>query len=266
LREIETRGAVQLTQLASELGVSPMTLRRDLEDMESEGLLERIRGGAVRPRGAPASSGPFIVDTEEPEFQKRLDRCRAAKQVIAAVAAGLLEGARTIAIDVGTTTLFLTQRLAGLREAKIFTNNLRLAQRLADTAPEVYLAGGRVRPIEQAVGGPAAVAQFGALWFDAAVIGVSGLTPEGFFDYSFEDADMKRIYFSRASRRIVLADSSKFNRKSLVCVGSLAEATDLVTELPPPEPLAAALAEAGVRLHLAPAAAPVGVPTERKNA
>lgn len=248
LRQLDERGFVQLAPLAGALGVSAMTLRRDLEEMEREGQLERIRGGAVRPRGA----APVIVDTEEPEFQKRMDRALAAKEAMAALAAGLVAEARTLALDVGTSTLCLARRLSDLRQTKVFTNNLRMAQALADAAPEVYLAGGRVRPIEQAVGGPSALAQFGSLWFDVAVIGVSGVTAEGFFDYSFEDAEMKRIYFTRATRRIVLADSAKFNRKSLVDVGRLAEATDLVTEAPPPEHLARALTEAGVRLHLAP--------------
>lgn len=247
LHELAARGVVQLAPLAATLGVSAMTLRRDLDEMEREGLLERIRGGAVRTRG-PA---PVIVDTDEPEFLKRMDRALAAKEAIAARATHLLAEARTLAIDVGTTTLCLARHLTDLRQAKVFTNNLRVAQALADAAPEVYLAGGRVRPIEQAVGGPSALAQFGSLWFDAAVIGVSGVTAEGFFDYSFEDAEMKRIYLTRATRRIVLADSGKFNRKSLVEIGRLAEATDLVTEAPPPEHLARALAEAGVRLHVA---------------
>ncbi len=247
LRELASRGVVQLAPLSATLQVSAMTLRRDLEEMEREGLLERIRGGAMRARGAT----PVIVDTDEPEFQKRMDRALIAKESIALEACRLLVEVRTLAIDVGTTPLCLARRLGDARQAKVFTNNLRVAQALADGAPEVYLAGGRVRPIEQAVGGPSALAQFGALWFDAAVIGVSGVTSEGFFDYSFEDADMKRIYFTRATRRIVLADSGKFNRKSLVEVGKLAEATDLVTDAPPPEHLSRALAEAGVRLHVA---------------
>lgn len=247
LSEIETRGVVQLGPMSASLGVSVMTLRRDLEELEREGLLERIRGGAVRP---PLST-PVVVDTDEPEFQRRMQHQAAAKEAIAAEAARLVSGARTLALDVGTSTLCLARRLTELRQAKVFTNNLRIAQLLADSAPEVYLAGGRVRPVEQAVGGPSATAQFAALWFDVAVIGVSGITAEGFFDYSFEDAEMKRVYFTRASRRVILADSGKFNRRSLVEVGRLAEATDLVTDAPPPEPIARLLAEAGVHLHLA---------------
>lgn len=247
LRELGERGIVQITPMASALGVSAMTLRRDLEEMERDGLLARIRGGAIR----PPTWQPVVVDIEEPEFQRRMGRALAAKEAIAAVAAGLVAEARTLALDVGTTTLCLARRLAGLRQTKVFTNNLRIAQALADAAPEVYLAGGRVRPVEQAVGGPTAVAQFAELWFDFAVIGVSGITTEGFYDYSYEDADLKRIYFTRAARRIVLADSGKFNRRSLVEVGRLAEATDLVTEAPPPEALSRALADAGVHMHVA---------------
>ncbi len=247
LGELEARGVVQLGPMAAALGVSAMTLRRDLEDLEREGLLARIRGGAVRPR----TSTPVVVDTDEPEFQRRMQHEAAAKEAIAAEAARLVAGARTLALDVGTSTLYLARRLTEMRQAKVFTNNLRIAQLLADAGPEVYLAGGRVRPVEQAVGGPSATAQFAGLWFDVAVIGVSGLTAEGFFDYSFEDAELKRVYFTRASRRVILADASKFNRRSLVDVGRLGEATDLVTNAPPPEPLARQLAEAGVHLHLA---------------
>jgi DeoR family glycerol-3-phosphate regulon repressor len=247
LRELGARGVVQIAPMAVALGVSSMTLRRDLEELEREGLLARIRGGAVRP---PAWQ-PVVVDLEEPEFQRRMSRALAAKEAIAAVAAGLLSEMRTVALDAGTTTLCLARRLVESRQTEVFTNNLRIAQLLADAAPRVYLAGGQVRPVEQSVGGPVAVAQFGALWFDAAMIGVSGLSADGFFDYSVEDAELKRIYFTRATRRIVLADSGKFNRRSLVEVGKLSEATDLVTDAPPPEPLARALAEAGVCLHVA---------------
>lgn len=247
LRELRERGVVQIVPMAAILGVSAMTLRRDLEEMEREGLLARIRGGAIR----PPTWQPVIVDIEEPEFQRRMGHALAAKEAIASYAAGLLADSRTLALDVGTTTLCLARRLVDMRHTKVFTNNLRIAQALADAGPEVYLAGGRVRPIEQAVGGASAVAQFGGLWFDAALIGVSGVSADGFFDYSFEDADLKRIYFTRASRRIVLADSGKFNRKSLVEVGKLSEATDLVSDAPPPEALARALEGAGVRLHVA---------------
>lgn len=247
LSEIASRGAVQAMPLAKTLRVSAMTLRRDIEEMEREGLLERIRGGAVRPKGL----SPVIMDTDEPEFQKRMGRALTAKEAIAAMAARLLVDVQTLAIDVGTTTLCIAPHLSNTRQTKVFTNNLRVAQILADGSPEVYLAGGRVRPIEQAVGGQPALTQFGALWFDAAVIGVSGVTEEGYFDYSLEDTEMKRIYFTRATRRIVLADSGKFNRKSLVKVGRLAEATDFVTDVLPPEHLSRALSRAGVQLHVA---------------
>lgn len=245
LSELGGRGRVQLAYMAEKLGVSAMTLRRDLDQLEDEGLLERIRGGAIPRRG------PVIVDTVEPEFQRRMDRAHSAKQAIAELAASLLVDAQTLALDVGTTTLALARRLTDTRQTKVFTNNLRIAQVVADAGIELYLAGGLVRPIEQAVGGPSAIEQFEALWFDIAVIGVSGITAEGFFDYSFEDSAMKRVYFTRSTRRIVLADSAKFNRKSLVSIGSLDCATDLVTETEPPEEIANALARAGVKVHIA---------------
>lgn len=251
LEELKSAGSLQVASLAARLGVSEMTIRRDLEGLERDGRLNRIHGGAVATEPLP----PVAMDSDEPSFEARLRRGRPAKQAIAAVAADLVSGARTIALDVGTTTFLLAERLAELQHAKIFTNSLRIAERLAEAAPEVYVAGGRVRAEERSVGGPAALAQFGELWFDASVIGVSGVTADGFFDYSFEDAEMKRIFFRRSAIRIVLCDAEKFRRMSLVQVGKLSDATIVVTDAEPPPDLRAAFMASGVDLRVAP---PVG--------
>jgi len=246
LEHLAAGGSVTVSALTAELGVSDMTIRRDLLELEREGRLRRVHGGALGNDVQP----PVAMDSEEPSFDSRLQQRRPVKEAIAAAAAEAVQRYRAIAIDVGTTTYLMAPHLRGMQHAKIFTNSIRVATALDDAAAEVYLAGGRIRRDELSTFGPAAVAQFEALWFDVAVIGVSGITTDGLFDYSFEDADLKRVYLRRAGLKIALCDSAKFQRMSLVNVGALTDINLLITDARPPAPLAAALAAARVEIRI----------------
>ena len=241
-------GVVGVAEVAQRLGVSDMTVRRDLGDLEREGRLSRTHGGAVRMAPAPATAEPAL---EEPTFESRLHKNAAAKRAIAAAAAIAGQGARTMALDVGTTTFWLAGLIAERRQAKIFTNSLRIAARLGEGRAEVYVPGGRLRGDEMSICGPTAIAQFEALWFDVAFLGVAGLTAEGAYDYSFDDAEMKRVYLSRATRKIALCDGSKFGAKSLVRIAPLSHFDALITEAAPPPDIAEALSAAGVAVEIA---------------
>ncbi|HXT05669.1 MAG TPA: DeoR/GlpR family DNA-binding transcription regulator [Roseiarcus sp.] len=238
-------GAVAVADVAQRLGVSDMTIRRDLGDLERDGRLSRTHGGAVR-AGAPEPHS-----AAEPTFESRLNKNALAKRAIAAAAAVAAQGAQAIALDVGTTTYWLAGLIAERRQAKIFTNSLRIAARLGDGRAEVYLPGGRLRGDEMSISGPSAIEQFETLWFDIAFLGVSGLTSEGVYDYSFDDAEMKRVYLRRATRKIALCDSSKFGAMSLVRIAPLAHFDALITDAAPPPDIAAALAAAGVAVEVA---------------
>lgn len=251
LDQLALSGAIGVAAIAADLGVSDMTIRRDLLELEREGRLVRVHGGAV-PAEAPSS---VAMDSEEPRFDARLRRGSEAKAAIAACAAGIVAGYRTAAVDVGTTTYLMAGHLREAGHLKVFTNSLRVSTRLDGGAPEVYVAGGRVRPEEMSVWGPTAIAQFEKLWFDVAVLGTSGITADGFFDYSFEDTDMKRVYLRRSGFRILLCDSAKFQRMSLVQVGALADINLLITDAEPPSRIATALAAARVEVRIAPPAA-----------
>lgn len=247
LEALASQGTVTVRGLSARLDVSEMTIRRDLVDLEGEGRLRRVHGGAV----PAASMPPVAMDSEEPSFASRLRRNQQGKEAIAATAAEIVARYRTIALDVGTTTYLMASHLRTLAHAKIFTNSLRIATALDGAEPDVYLAGGLLRSDEMSTYGPAAVAQFEALWFDVAVIGVSGVTPEGLFDYSVEDAELKRVYLRRSGLRIVLCDASKFQRMSLVAIGALSQVNILITDAPPPPALAAVFAATGVDVRIA---------------
>lgn len=249
--EISRVGSVTVSELAQQLAVSEMTVRRDLVELEKDGRLIRTHGGAVKPDRAPPIPVTDNFDGEEPAFDARLARNVSLKRRIAATAAELANGARSIALDVGTTTYFVGEALAPRPQAKIFTNSIRSAGQLTGRGLETYLAGGKIRSEEMSTSGPSAVGQFEMLWFDIAFVGVSGLTSEGIFDYSFEETDMKRVYLTRASRRVVLCDSTKFNRMSLVLVAGLPEFNTLICDEAPTGDLESALKKAGVEVIVA---------------
>ena len=246
LSRLSAIGTVQVSALARDMGVSDMTIRRDLIDLENEGRLTRIHGGALD----TGKNRRTVIDRDEPLFEARMQRQYEAKQRIAVAAAQLAAGRKTIALDVGTTTLMLATHLHGEAEAKIFTNSVRIAAELAPHVADVYLPGGRMRRDEMSIGGRAAVEQFQDLWFDIAFLGVSGVTSSGVFDYSFDDADMKRVYLRRSGIKVVLCDASKFERMSLVHIAPLNGFDILVTDAPPPPLIAKALEEANVQVEI----------------
>ncbi|WP_347445463.1 DeoR/GlpR family DNA-binding transcription regulator [Martelella sp.] len=244
-------GALSVSDVAAQLGVSEMTVRRDLAELEKEGKLARTHGGAVRSEQS-AEPGPAPATLPgEPSFQLRTVKNALAKQAIAIEAETLSAGARTIALDVGTTALLLARRLQDRQHTKIFTSSVRNAFFLGEGLAEVYLPGGRMRGDEMSISGPAAIADFSALWFDIAFIGISGLTPHGIYDYSFDDAEMKRVFLSRSTRKVVLCDASKFSCMSLVHVADLEQFDMLITDAEPPPDLAKALATAEVEIRIA---------------
>ncbi|CAM5771653.1 DeoR family transcriptional regulator [Labrys miyagiensis] len=250
LATLARNGSVSVSDVAAQLAVSEMTVRRDLIELEREGRLVRTHGGAVRASRPLEALPAEPVDREEPTFESRLGRNATSKRMIAVAAAGLATGARTLALDVGTTTYILSGLLLDRPHTKIFTNSVRNAMQLSAGSAEVYLPGGRMRGEEMSISSQSAVSQFEELWFDIAFVGVSGITTQGIYDYSFEDADMKRVYLRRATRKIVLCDSTKFRRMSLVHVGPLQDFDMLITDNEPPADLADALATAGVEVRV----------------
>jgi DeoR/GlpR family transcriptional regulator of sugar metabolism len=252
LKTLAKRGAVSVRDVASESAVSEMTVRRDLIELEKEGRLVRAHGGAVRTSKTIDAAPASAIDRDEPTFEARLTRNLAAKRAIASAAAKVAVGAQTLAMDVGTTTFLLTGLLLDRPHTKIFTNSVRNATQLASADGEVYLPGGQMRRAEMSISGSPAVSQFEELWFDIAFVGVSGITAQGIYDYSFEDTDMKRVYLRRATRSVVLCDSSKFDRMSLVHIASLRQFDMLITDAAPRSDLAEGLAAAEVEVLIAP--------------
>lgn len=237
--DIITRdGFVSVSGISESLGVSEMTVRRDLETLQEQGLVDRTFGGAVR---RP------VYETEEPAFERRRRVNSDAKGTIARAAASLILPRETIGVDVGTTALALAGELAERPDIRIFTNNLRAAMQISAHGGQVYLPGGQVRQAEMSIVGALAVAQLRTYFLDRVFIGVSGLTESGFYDYSIEDTEVKRIFIEQAEQVVILCDATKFDKRALARVAAIEEVDVLITDAAPPPHLASALELANVK-------------------
>lgn len=239
-------GFVSVTDVARDIGVSPMTIRRDLAILGRDGLLTRTYGGAVAARDSDRTG-----HGDGPLFDQRMAENAVAKKAIAKAASTLIQSRESVGLDVGTTLLALAAEIAGRPDLRFFTNNVRAALELAGAGSPVYVLGGEVRTPEFSVVGTSAVAQLKALYLDRVFIGVSGISDLGIFDFSPEDAEVKRSFIDVADCVVVLCDASKFQRRAVARIATLDAIDILVTDQPPRPPLAAALATANVRVIVA---------------
>ena len=238
-------GEVTITDLASDLGVSEMTIRRDLELLELEGLARRVRGGAIS----------TVSRSHEPAFAVRAVDATAEKRAIGRAAAALLEDGDTAIIDVGTTTLELARNLHKHRRVTVVTSSILIAAELGHaTDVRVIVTGGVLRHGELSLVGPSAEEPFRELNCDVAFIGVAGVDAEkGLTEYNLDDARIKRAALGAARRCIVLADRSKLGRVALALVARLSAVDTLVTDAPPEHPTVMAAASIGIQVvHVVP--------------
>jgi DeoR family glycerol-3-phosphate regulon repressor len=247
-------GYVRVSELAKHFGISQMSARRDLDSLSRQGLIQRSQGAAVALSAEAASSGNSGLsdaDMRELQYETRRRRQIAAKQSIARAAAVLLSSDDNIALDVGSSVLTLARELSKHAGMHVFTNHLRVASLLAGSRCVVLMPGGIVRAQELSICGEQAVKDTAQRWFSKAFIGLAGLTKDGGFDSSPEDTLVKHAYIKHADQVILLCDSSKFGKRSLVRACALDEIDVLITDSPPPRALAAALAVASVKVIVA---------------
>ena len=225
LKLLQTNESITVTELSRELKVSEMTIRRDLRDMDRQGLLHRVHGGAVSTQHG-----------YEPPYVLRQNYNREAKQRIGREAAALIADGDSIAFDVGTTTLEVARALRRQRKLTIVTSSLPIANELIargflEAQTQLVLTGGLVRAGELSLVGNFAEAMYSALHVDKAFIGIAGLSlKDGLTEYNLADALVKRAVIASAGQRIVVADSSKFNRTTFAVVCALSEIHTVVTD------------------------------------
>ena len=204
LDRVRASGAVRVVELARELEVSDMTVRRDLEVLHDQGLLEKVHGGAT------ALSG---LASYEPGFTAKTSLQQAEKAAIAEAAGELVEPGMSIAISAGTTTHVLARKVAEVPGVTIVTNSIRVADVLHRTGRRdqtVILTGG-VRTRSEALVGPFAVSQIRTVHLDLAFMGVHGMDAHaGFTCPNLSEAETDRALIDASRRLIVVADHAKW--------------------------------------------------------
>jgi DeoR/GlpR family transcriptional regulator of sugar metabolism len=238
LESLQERGELSVATLSRTTGVSEMTIRRDLEALEREGLLRRVHGGAVRvaPRGY------------EPPYALRAVREPEAKRQIGELAAELVSEGDTIVIDMGTTTLELARALRDATRLTIVTPSLRAAELLLpNPALRVIVTGGIARHGELSLIGELSERAFAALNSDVVFLGAAGVSArEGVTDFHLDEVRVKRAALASARRCVVLAHAAKLGEVALAPVCPLERVDVLVTDAGAPEETLAEIRECGV--------------------
>jgi DeoR/GlpR family transcriptional regulator of sugar metabolism len=210
-------------RIADALGVSRETARRDLIEMEAQGLLRRVHGGAVRNAASPAP---------EASYQDRKAIARAQKHAIGRAAAAMLPEGATCFVDAGTTTAALAAALVERPDVQVITNSMDVA-RILSARPDnrLLLLGGRPHPRVPATFGEMTLGGIERFLVDFALIGPVAVDPDrGVMDYDLNEAEIARSMMLRARRRVVLADGRKIGAESRVAICRLDEIDHLVTD------------------------------------
>jgi DeoR/GlpR family transcriptional regulator of sugar metabolism len=234
LTRLERDGKVVASELVDALGVSEDTVRRDLRELASGGLVQRVHGGALLP--APASVS----------FAQRLQVAPEAKAHLAEAALPLLAGANVVLLDGGTTALELARRLPPDRACTVVTNAPPVAAALAaHPCADVVLIGGRMLKDSQTTVGAEAVEALRQVRADVCVLGICSVDAElGITTSHQEEAHVKRAMVAASAEVIALATADKLQTASPWVVAPVADLTHLVTDAG--EDVTAPYAAAGV--------------------
>lgn len=218
------RDEVDIPSLAIHFGVSEMTIRRDLEALESEGVIRRLIGGRAE-----------IIDAKnrEPALSARAVSAHDSKAHIGRAAAELITDDEVVFFDGGSTVLAVAHALQGSgRALTVLTRSLLIAAELAqEPKMEIFLLGGRLKSSEMMTTSSTMADDLQHYNVDTYVMGISGVHPtRGLTDYDPDESAGKRLALERADRVMLVFDHSKLDRVLMSRVGGLEDVDVVVTD------------------------------------
>lgn len=223
LEQVQSTGAVRVTDLVDDLGVSDMTVRRDLDALARDGLIRKVHGGAVPPLGP---------STEEPGFEIKLTRQEREKEAIARAAASLVQPNTAVGLSAGTTTCAVARHLLDVPGLTVATNCLRVANAFHQSprADQTIVLTGGVRTPSDALVGPLAVRAMRDLHLDVLLLGVHGMQESaGFTTPNLMEAEANRALVAAARKLVVVADHTKWGVVGISTIAPLDRCDVLVT-------------------------------------
>jgi DeoR/GlpR family transcriptional regulator of sugar metabolism len=220
LEQVAEHQTIHIAELAGELGVSEMTIRRDITRLERDGFLRRTYGGATA----------HITRSMELLFNARALENAPAKRIIGMHAAEMLTPERTVFIGIGSTTEQFAMFARPRDDLTVVTGSLPVASLLGTRKGRVVVLGGSVLTDELACVGPVAAATVRRYHADMAVIGAAGLSARhGITELSDEAAEIQRLMIEHSDRLVILADGSKLGQTTMASVASADRITTLIT-------------------------------------
>ena len=218
---LRQRRTAQLEELARELDVSPSTIRRDLELLEEKGMVERTRAGAIY-RDVPSDTSL--------DMTRRMIEHVAEKNAIGRAAAALVQPQMTVLLDGGSTVVFAARHITA-RPIQVVTNSILVANHFVeDEQVELLLVGGSLYPRTGVTVGPIATGCLADLHADVLLFSLAGIYDNEAFNINLTMAQVEQVMMRQAARSVLLMDSSKFGRKSLVRVCGLDEVERIITD------------------------------------
>ncbi len=235
------QGNVGVEGLAENFGVTPQTIRKDLNELCDSRHLTRTHGGAM------LSSG-----VENMAYESRRQLSAEEKGSIARQAASLIPNDCSLFINIGTTTEEVAKALVHHEGLMVITNNIHVAQILLPCPRiEVILVGGTVRRSDGGIVGEQAVDAISQFKVDFAVMGVSAIDDDGaLLDFDVREVRAARAIISNSRHVILVSDSSKFTRTAPVRIGHISQVDTFVTDQPPPDQIVEICRDNGVKLDV----------------
>lgn len=239
---LNKEGKVKVIELSRLFGISEVTIRNDLSELEEEGLLERIHGGAV-------STHKYYYNMS---LLDRMKTNEEEKRKIASACASLISNGDTVMINSGTTTLFTVQELKHIKNLTVVTNSLAIVQETGHfNNIQVILLGGNFNPQYQFTYGDDTVNQLKRYKADKLILSADGVSAEeGITTYHHLEAEVNRQMLARVNRTIIVADYSKIGRTSFAYIDSINNADVLVTNQNANQDEINSIKEKGVEIRL----------------
>ena len=240
LNALSIEGKVVVSELAKQFGVTEETIRRDIEKIGKEGKAKKTYGGAVS-NVAPSIDLPYNVRKKE-----NTD----LKQIIAENVAAMIKDGDHIMLDASSTAIFVTRKIKHKKNITVITNSVEILIELADKSGWTILStGGALKEGAFALGGATAEKMIRCHHVDMAICSAKGIDEKmGITDSNEKDSEMKQAIYSSADKKVLVLDSTKFNRKSFVKVCDIKDVDIIVTDSEPDEKWRNLIEQNGVKL------------------
>ncbi len=243
LEILETEGQAKVPFLSKKFDVTEVTIRNDLDHLEQKGLLIRTRGGALK---AQKVGIDYNLEIKRKKNQKE-------KEAIGKKAAELVNNGETIILDSGTTTMEIAKKLSEKKELTVISNALNIVSHLVNLSEvKVIVPGGYLRKESLSLIGHSAEAELKNYYCDKLFIGVDGIEATyGISTPNAEEAYLNKVMISIAKKVIVVADSSKFLKKSFAFISTMDMVTTIITDANIPEDQHKTLLNMGINVIIA---------------